>query len=118
MKHMNEYDIARARQAYGQGRTPNRLALVLVIDQLADWANYHSDGWAYWPKPRQAAQKAIALVDSTTNAENERREREDITDAETVAAVRPVKAFCTRMVNAGTMRKSDREIILRAVEDL
>jgi hypothetical protein len=36
------------------------------------------------------------LIDSTTNAENDRRRRIDATDAETAAALRPIKAFLTR----------------------
>lgn len=111
MKFMNDYDIATARQRYGRGLTPNRLALVLVIDNLRDWTNRHSDGWAYWPKPCRAASQAIALVESTAYPEYERRQSEDITDAEMLAAVRPIKAFLTRQhVNA-----ESREIILRAV---
>lgn len=110
---MNDYDIASARQRYGRGVTPNRLALVLVIDNLRDWTDWHSDGWAYWPKPCRAASQAIALVESTTNVENTRRESTDITDAEMLAAVKPIKAFLTR--HASIVTQSDREIILRAV---
>jgi hypothetical protein len=113
MRFMNDWDIAAARSRYGQGITPNRLALTFVVDNLADWTNQHSDGWAYWPKPCRAASKAIALIDSTTNAENDRRASEDITHAEMVAAVRPIKAFLTR--HASIVSNSDREIILRAV---
>lgn len=110
MKHMNDYDIAFARRRFGQGRTPNRLALALVIDNLAEWTNLHSDGWAYWTKPRQSAQRAIALVESRTNRENDEQERNDITDAEMLAAVRPIKAFLTRV----KAHPEDRERILRA----
>lgn len=118
MKFMNDYDLAQARRRFTQsGIVPNRLALVLVVDNLREWTNGHSDGWAYWPKPCRAAGNAISLIESTAYPEYERREREDITEAEMHAAVRPIKAFCTRMVNAGTMTREDREIILRAVTD-
>ena len=113
MKFMNEYDIAIARNRFGRGLTPNRLALAIVVDNLADQTNYVSDGWAYWPKPCRAAAKAIALVESTTNAANEEQERVDITDAEVLAAVRPIKAFLTR--HASVYSAEAREIILRAV---
>lgn len=113
MKHLNEYDIEFARQRFGRGSTPNRLALVMVIDHLADWANYNSDGWAYWSKPRQSAQRAIALVESTTNAANDAQERHDATDAEVAAAVRPIKAFLTRQ----KVSAEQREIILRSVTE-
>jgi hypothetical protein len=113
VKYMNDYDIAYARQRFTRATKPNRLALVMVIDQLAAWANLNSDGWSYWPKPLRAAQAAIALVESRTGRENRAQEAEDITDAEMHAAARPIKAFLTRQgVNAET-----RATILRALED-
>lgn len=111
MKHMNDYDIDFARARFTRSATPNRLALVLVIENLAEWTDLHSDGWAYWTKPRQSAQSAIALVESRTNRENDEQERNDITDAEMLAAVRPIKAFLTRQ----KVSPEWRERILRAV---
>lgn len=111
MRYVNDYDIAMARRRFGQGTTPNRLALAMVVDHLREWADRNSDGWAYWPKPCRAAAKAIAHIDSTTSEGNRAQEREDITDADMLAAVKPIKAFLTRQqVGAG-----DREMILRAV---
>lgn len=112
MRYMSDYDIQNARQRYGRGETPNRLALAIVVDRLAEWTNDHSDGWAYWLPPRRAANKAMALIESTAYPEYERRQREDITDAEMRAAVRPIKAFLTRE----KVRAEDRDLILRAVE--
>lgn len=96
MKHMNGYDIARAAARFDPDVVPNRARLVAVIDHLAQWTCANSDGWAYWAPPRRAAQRAIALVESTAYPEYERREREDITDAEVTAALRPIKAFLTK----------------------
>lgn len=113
MKYMNDYDIASARSRYGRGATPNRLALALVVDNLAEQTNLVSDGWAYWSKPCRAAAKAIELIESTAYPEYERRQREDITEAEMLAAVRPIKSFLTR--HAHVFSADQREIILRAV---
>lgn len=112
MRFMNDYDLHSARQRFGRGDTPNRLALVMVVDNLREWADNHSDGWAYWPKPVRAAAKAIELIDGLSPTKNDRREIEDITDAEMLAAVRPIKAFLTRQ----KVSAQDRELILRAVE--
>lgn len=112
MKHLNDYDLNFARQRFTRSGTPNRLALVLVVSNLAGWTDAHSDGWAYWAKPRQAAQRAIALIESRTNRENDEQERHDITDAEMLAAVRPIKAFLTKHKHLVTAE--DREVILRA----
>ncbi len=103
MRFMNDFDLHTARSRYGRGDTPNRLALVMVVDQLREWTNNHSDGWAYWPKPVRAAARAMELIDV--------RETTDITEAEMVAAVRPIKAFLTRQ----KADARDREMILRAV---
>ena len=113
MNYMNDYDLDSARARYGRGQTPNRLALVMVVDNLREWANDHSDGWAYWPKPCRAAEQAITLIESTAYPEYERRQNEDITEAEMLAAVKPIKAFLTR--HKELVSTDEREIILRAV---
>jgi hypothetical protein len=116
MRYMNDWDLDQARRRYGRGETPNRLALVMVVDNLRQWANENSDGWVYWPKPCRAASKAIELIESTAYPEYERRQHEDITDAEMLAAVRPIKSFLTRAPQYGArVTPEDREIILRAV---
>lgn len=111
MKYMTDYDLASARRRFGRGYTPNRLALVLVVDNLREWTDLHSDGWAYWPKPCTAARSAIEHIESCTNAENDAREANDITDSEMLAAVRPIKAFLTRQ----KVDSDWKEMILRAV---
>lgn len=110
---MNDYDLHFARMRFGRGQTPNRLALVMVVDNLRDWTDNvsRSDGWTYWQAPRKAASKAMALIESRTNRENDEQERTDITDAEMLAAVRPIKAFLTRE----KVSAEHRELILRAV---
>ena len=94
MRYMNDYDLMQAESRFAE--TPNRLRLTKSVQNLRRWTNQNSDGWAYWPKPVRAASRAIGLIESTTWDENERRMREDATDAETVAALKPIKAFLTR----------------------
>jgi predicted protein tyrosine phosphatase len=115
MTHMNDYDLDYAVQRFTRATKPNRLALALVVRNLAEQTNLVSDGWAYWPKPSRAAQRAMALIESTTSRVNDAQEREDITDAEMHAAVRPIKAFLTRHRDAYTAEQ--RALILRAVEE-
>jgi len=114
MKHMNDYDLAFARQRFIRASKPNRLGLVIMVERLAEWADENSDGWAYWSKPRQAAQSAIAHIESRTNRENDQQERYDISDRDLELAVRPVKAFLTRQ-----KVPADRvELILRSTRPL
>lgn len=114
MRYMNDYDIHNAVSRFTRASKPNRLALALVVRNLAEWADSHSDGWAYWDKPRRAADGAMSLIESRTYADNERQEREDITDEQLLAAVKPIKAFLSRY----QATPEAREIILRATHDI
>ena len=96
MLFMNEWDIERAVRTYDPNVTPNRAQLARTVANLRIWANQNSDGWVYWPKPCQAAKRAIEQIESTTNREDDYRRRNDITDAEYKAALRPIKSFLTR----------------------
>jgi hypothetical protein len=110
---MNEWDYTGAIHRFIRASKPNRLALALIVRNLATWADDHSDGWAHWPKPARAAQSAMRHIQSTTHAADELQEREDITDAELRAAVRPIKAFLTSQ----KVPADQRELILRAAEE-
>jgi hypothetical protein len=96
MKYMNDYDLTSALTRYDQRVVPNRFRLAVIVAVLADETNRVSDGWAYWSVPCRAAAKAIGLIESTAHPEHARRQREDITDAEFAAAVRPIRAMLTR----------------------
>lgn len=94
MKFMNDYDLIIAQRTFGNdvnGATPNRAKAAATLARLADWTNANSDGWAYWPKPARAGAKLMTLVDPV-----EVLLTEDATDAELVAALKPVKSFMTR----------------------
>lgn len=113
MLYMNDWDLQSARSRFTRSTTPNRLALVMVVDNLREWTDFHSDGWAYWPLPARAAKKAMEHIVSRTSRENDEQERNDITDAEMQAAVRPIKAFLTK--HRDIVTPDAREMILRAV---
>jgi len=93
---LNHYDVARAVARFTAAQTPNRIRAALVLTELVNWTDDHSDGWAYWSKPRNASAKLAAMVVSTTWVANAEQEAADATDAELAAALRPVKAFLTR----------------------
>lgn len=104
---MNEFDIETAVRRHTANAHPNRLGAALAVRNLADWANDHSDGWAYWAKPRNAS-KGLQQIADVYNATS------DVTDKELALAARAVKAFCTRMVNTErVMSPDDRDRILR-----
>jgi hypothetical protein len=113
MRYMNDYDLYSARSRFARADTPHRLALAEVVDNLREETDQVSDGWAYWPKPARAADKAMALIESRTSRENDEQERTDITEAEMLAAVKPIKAFLTR--HKDVYSDEARERILRWV---
>lgn len=96
MRFMNTYDIAEALRRFDPSITPNRAYVARVVDAMEDYANSHSDGWAYWPKPARACSKAFELIDGRTTPDRIYQEEHDATDAEVAAALRPIKAFLTR----------------------
>ena len=104
MNFANEFDLHHARNRFGRGTTPNRLALTMVVDRLREWSDNNSDGWAYWPKPVRAATRAIDIIMEHDTA--------DISDADLASTVKPIKAFLTRQ----KVSEQDRELILRAVQ--
>ena len=86
----NEYDIefmverARANDKY------YALQGAELLQRLLEWTNENSDGWAYWPKPRQAADKLGDLLWDAAFSYS------DISDNDLKRLVRPIKAFLTR----------------------
>lgn len=96
MHFMNDYDIEIAQHRFSQGSTPNREKVADVVARLSQWADDNSDGWAYWPKPARAAAKAMELIAPVTNADIDNFLRQDATDTQVAAALRPIKSFLTR----------------------
>lgn len=92
MRYMNDYDIHTALHQWNWGDTPNRFRLAQTVANLAEWADSNSDGWHSWPKPARAANKAMELLSAIPDS----LPYTDATDAETKAALSPIKAFLTR----------------------
>jgi hypothetical protein len=93
MMYMNRWDIDDA-VALARCRcedTPVLLEAAETLERLADWADSHSDGWAYWPKPCRAAKSLQELISSVDRYAPADISREDLN-----RALRPVKAFLTR----------------------
>lgn len=107
MRFMNDYDITSAISRHSRNSHPNRLGAALVIDQLAEWTNAHSDGWAYWPKPARAAAHLMEIAENWQASE-------DCTDEQFAAAVRPVKSFLTK--HRAMVTSDERERILRGAQ--
>lgn len=94
MKYMNDYDIARAASHHADH--PILGPAVETLQNLVDWTNSHSDGWAYWPKPCRAACKLITLIDGDGTWFYLYGDRDDVTAEAYRAALRPLKSFRTR----------------------
>jgi hypothetical protein len=100
MRFMNAYDIEHAARHYAAH--PVLGPATKTLENLCDWANQNSDGWAYWPKPARAARKLMELVEGEAAIWLTRRD--DATAADYRKALAPVKAFRTK-------QKADFEIV-------
>lgn len=98
MRFMNEFDIEMARRHAARNNWHNVYRGADIIDRLREWADSHSDGWAYWPKPAKAASSLMALIDDPDRVRQALNGHKvpDITDAELRAACKPIRAFLTR----------------------
>jgi hypothetical protein len=95
---MNEYEIEEAQARFADHAVLGPATATLAA--LVGWTNSHSDGWAYWGKPRNAARPLIELVQQGIRHEREAyqlpRTPEPTAD-QYRAALRALKSFRTRM---------------------
>ena len=98
MRFMNDFDIEQARRLAAKMGWHNVYRGADIIDNLRDWADNNSDGWAHWPKPALAAASLMALVDDIDRRRLAMNGHDvpDITDAELRKALKPIRAFLTR----------------------
>jgi len=92
MSWMNEWDIEEALRRFKNPETPNLYDGAMVLDRLAAFTNRNSDGWHVWNVPSNAAKNLQTLLTSV-----DRWEPVDVTEAEIDKALRPIKAFYTRL---------------------
>lgn len=85
---MNTYEIDEAREKWR--RHPFLGPATATLVSLRDAADANSDGWAYWAKPSNAANKLIQLIESADDL------RRVVTPAQLRAAYGPLKAFRTK----------------------
>lgn len=94
MRFMNEYEIDRVVITYATH--PVLGPATRTLASLADWADRHSDGWAYWPKPARAAAKLMELIERDGTGRYDGGPREDATPEQFRMALIPIKSFRTR----------------------
>jgi hypothetical protein len=92
MMYMNDYEIERDARRYADHPVLGKATAFL-------WAfmgevNAHSDGWAYWRLPVEAAKKLMALIQSGPDK---------ATEAALKQAITPIKSFYTRRGYAAKM---------------
>ena len=82
MLYMNDYDIAVAYSKCNSN--PIMLRAVRFLDRFKDEVDAHSDGWAYWKLPVQAARQLMELIQSGR-----------ATEAQLNKAMAPIRRFYT-----------------------
>lgn len=100
MYYASEHDIHGWQQRLNAATGyPNLGHLADNLDALRIWTDENSDGWAYWIKPRRAAQRIIETLHITASNLRDYRKAQDVTDlseADVKRLLAPVKAFLTR----------------------
>jgi hypothetical protein len=100
MGFMNQWEIEAALAA--KHACPNVRKGVRLLQALMRAANAQSDGWAYWNKPSNAAEKLQALLETAGKLNGLSRlplsygTNATITDAQLKQAVAPIRAMITR----------------------
>jgi hypothetical protein len=115
MLYMNEYEIAGAEALAESEGWKVTLDAIATLKRLIEWADTHSDGWAYWPKPAQAARQLMERIQDQERKARSSYPKYDMTYNERDAALRPIKAFITRQISGGGADESDRRFILEGV---
>lgn len=93
---MNDHDIQQAKFILcGDGQTPNLGEGIAVVENLKDWADANSDGWAHWQKPQRAAAKLTEALSKAVTEHYSGGEPVDVTEAELRKLLSPIKRFLT-----------------------
>jgi hypothetical protein len=99
MHYVNDYDLDTSTRMHAGNRVVE--PAIAQVRALMDYANCNSDGWAYWRKPCQAAQRLITLIETADRAWRNCGMTSYPVEAELRKALVPVKAFRTRELAAG-----------------
>jgi hypothetical protein len=92
---MNEWDVEEAAARYADH--PILGPATQTLRNLMHWTNANSDGWAYWPKPARAAARLMEVIERDgTSRYRFDDDRDDVTETEYRAALRPIKTFRTK----------------------
>lgn len=100
---MNEYDVDLAVQHYAENphaaaKYPERAKAARFLKEFMEEVNSHSDGWAYWRLPANAAKQLMDLLQMAN------QEPEIVTEQSFRKALGPIKSFMTRRGLAAGMQ--------------
>jgi len=96
MYFLNEYEIEEAAHRYRNHPVLSKATAFLRSFMYE--VNQHSDGWAHWRSPAQAAKQLMTLIHDMA-----RENPEAVTEEAFKKALAPIRAFYTRRGNAAGM---------------
>ena len=94
MRFMNQWEVEDAALRYRDHRVLG--PATRTLENLVDWANLNSDGWAYWPKPARAAAKLMEMITRDGTSRYRGAIREDVSAEEYRQVLSPIKSFRTK----------------------
>ena len=98
--YMNDYDIDQAQHRFAND--PILGPAATFLKEFKDEVDNHSDGWAHWKAPVQAAAQLMTLLQAgeanfrNQHGEGREGDRQEITVQSLTKAIAPIKAFMTR----------------------
>jgi hypothetical protein len=96
MYFLNQYEIEDVADRYRNH--PVLSKATAFLHSFMHEVNQHSDGWAYWRPPVQAAKQLMTLIHDTP-----RVDPAGVTEEAFKKALAPIRAFYTRRGNAAGM---------------
>lgn len=112
--YLNSFDLMQAERRFSD--TPNRLRVVATVDNLREWADSNSDGWAYWSRPRNAAAPLVDLITASSHIVLDAMVKADVQPKVVKRAASPLKRFCTMAQRSGIMTAADASRILAPLD--
>jgi hypothetical protein len=88
---MNGAEVEQMAERFDAGECPNLFKASRILERLMDWTDSNSDGWPYWQKPSNAANKLMDLLQAAN-----RWDPVDVTEADLKRALSPIKSFLTK----------------------
>ncbi len=96
MMFFNEFEIDDAIACANREQHEVAGQAALILRNLKEWTNSHSDGWPYWSAPSRAAAQLQEQLYLRYHAAYDRRIESDMSPSQLAGVLRPIKSMLTK----------------------